>query len=250
MKHVNRNDSLYPKDLKKRGGSGMLVNKLSIKDAEDIIRKEGGTMTYSSMAFRAAVALTIAGFVARAILQGNATAVHLMLPSVAEYLGLLLMLPIVALIVPHEAIKKEARGGIKLLLFLSAIAAGWITWQSRKLGFPWMDTAGSEAATLWEWIANHQMHWPMLGAVFFSAIALPGRVRLLKKYGPPFYAVSLGCGMRVAILFLGIFLIPLVAGSSERVTWALWGLLLLGELLAIYMHWDLQTRLKKLDISV
>jgi hypothetical protein len=41
----------------------------------------------------------------------------------------------------------------------------------------------------------------------------------------------------VAVLFLCFFLIPIVVGSPERLTWALWSLILLAELLALAMHW-------------
>jgi hypothetical protein len=54
--------------------------------------------------------------------------------------------------------------------------------------------------------------------------------------------------MRVGILFLGFFLLPLVvSGTKVTNAWILWGLLLLAEVLTLWMHWDIQSRLEKRD---
>jgi hypothetical protein len=61
-------------------------------------------------------------------------------------------------------------------------------------------------------------------------------------------AVGLGCGMRVGIFFLGFFLVPfVVSGTKVTNAWILWGLLLLAEVLTLWMHWDIQKRLKQRD---
>jgi len=231
-------------------GSQKLANNLSVEEGRHLLQVEGGPITIGRAAQRLVIALVIAVFTARAIVLGHATAVHLFLPMLAEYLAVLVAVPLIQLKLKHPAIRKDSRGGVILLLFFAAAAAVYIAVQASRQGHPWVEQAAIETVFVRDWIVGHQMHWPMLGAAVGVLLALPGRVQMLYKYGPPFFAVGLGCGMRIAILVLGCFLVPWLIGSSTRLTWALWALLLLAEIGAVWMHWDIQQRLKKAGIQI
>ncbi|MBP7948235.1 MAG: hypothetical protein KA004_01175 [Verrucomicrobiales bacterium] len=231
-------------------GSRSQDTRLSVEDARHLVRVEGGELTPGRAAMRIGTAGIIAAFTAKAILKGKATAIHLALPMAAEYLVLLIALPLLQLKLRHPAIRKDARGGVFLLILLMVAAAVYTAIQAHRQGQGWSRQADLEWTRMWNWIVGHQMHWPMLGAALGVLLVLPGRVRMLYRHGPPFYAVGLGCGMRVAILALGCFLIPWVAGSSARLTWALWAVLLLAEIGAVLMHWDLQRQLKKEGVAL
>ncbi len=82
--------------------SAILVNKLTVKDAVHLVKTEGGSLSRGQIAFRAATILIIAAFTARAIVIGQATAWHLFLPMVGEYLVLLVSLPVISLIHPRQ----------------------------------------------------------------------------------------------------------------------------------------------------
>ncbi len=91
------------------------------------------------------------------------------------------------------------------------------------------------------------MQWPILIAFVCELAAIPGGVRNLYKYGPPFSGVSLGCAMRFVVLMFGCALLPWIIQSSPNVAWLLWGMILLAEVLALWMHYDIQTKLGEID---
>ena len=227
------------------GGQGKLVNNLTIADAQHLLRNEGGEMTVLQTVQRLMVVLVVAYFSARAIYLGEATATHLMLPMLGEYLVLLLTLPLLYAVMRHPAMRKDARSSVVLWIFFTLGFGLWVCFQMRKSGLAWPAQAGAELRRFWDWIVSHQMHWPMLGAAAGMLVGLPNRVRLLLKHGPPFTPVGLGCGMRIALLVLGAFVLPFLLGSSERLTWGLWTLLVLAEIVTLVMLWDIQRRLKK-----
>jgi hypothetical protein len=236
-----------------RGGTGdaaILHNKLTVGEAKHIIRSEGGVLTPSAIAYQVATVLAIAIFSARAIVLGEATAWHLFLPMVAEYLLLLILLPGVALYLRDPGMRKESRRGAILLAVIAAIGAGWITYQARSQAQPWTDAAAAQLAALRDWIVGAKMHWPILAALAARIGNLPARIAAFRRSGPPFDPVGIGCGMRAGLFVLGLFLLPWVVASSGKVVWALWTLILLAEAAALWMHLDIQMRLKKRGIEV
>jgi hypothetical protein len=230
--------------------SAILVNKLTVKDAVHLVKTEGGSLSRGQIAFRAATILIIAAFTARAIVIGQATAWHLFLPMVGEYLVLLVSLPVISLILHDKNLRQDARRSLSWLFAIAVITSLWIGSRSFDDGTVWTAQAKVELSRLYTWITSHQMHWPILGAMAAMIAGLPGRVAAFHRHGPPFMAVGLGCAMRLVIPLLGCFLLPLVAAGKFPVVWVIWTVLLLSELGALYMHWDLQRRLAKRGIEV
>lgn len=230
--------------------SAILVNKLTVKDAVHLVKTEGGSLSRGQIAFRAATILIIAAFTARAIVIGQATAWHLFLPMVGEYLVLLVSLPVISLILHDKNLRQDARRSLSWLFAIAVITSLWIGSRSFDDGTVGTAQAKVEFTRLFTWITSHQMHWPILGAMAAMIAGLPGRVAAFHRHGPPFMAVGLGCAMRLVIPLLGCFLLPLVAAGKFPVVWVIWTVLLLSELGALYMHWDLQRRLAKRGIEV
>ncbi len=73
----------------------MLVNKLTVDDARHLLKGEGGAITGAEFLLQIAAALVVAVLTARAIVVGEATVWHLLLPMVAQYIALIAALPIV-----------------------------------------------------------------------------------------------------------------------------------------------------------
>lgn len=228
----------------------ILVNKLSVRDAAHLVKTEGGSLSTGQIAFRLATVVLVAAFTARAIVLGSATAWHLFLPLVAEYLVLLLSMPVLALFVRDGDLKKEARKSLFWLFAIAVVASLWIASRSFDHGTAWSVQAKAEASRLLHWITGHQMHWPILGAAAAMVLGMPGRVAAYHRHGPPFMAVGLGCAMRILVPFFGCFLLPLIASGKTPLVWVIWTILLLAELGALWMHWDLQRRLARRGIEV
>lgn len=229
-------------------GDALLVKDLTVADARHLLKNEGGPLAPASLAYQLTSILVVSGFTAWALWRGTATVWHLALPSVAEYLALLLVLPLVYLLLGMKELRKDAVLSAIWIVGMLVVAAVATLVRSVRAGVPWQTQVIGDTHLLWQWIAEAHMHWPMAAAAGSVLLELPHRIGNLKRYGPPFYAVGLGCGMRIAVLILGFFLLPVVmSGSLARAAWILWGLLLLSELLAIWMHWDIQTRLRRLD---
>ncbi|MEQ1840675.1 MAG: hypothetical protein ABL994_09715, partial [Verrucomicrobiales bacterium] len=117
---------------KKKGDAdyGILVNNLTLKDAVPLVKTEGGSLSKGQIAFRVATILVVAAFTARAIVVGQATAWHLFLPMVGEYLVLLVSIPLISLILHDPALRKDARRSLYWILALAVIASLWIGSQS------------------------------------------------------------------------------------------------------------------------
>jgi hypothetical protein len=229
-------------------GSAMLVNKLSVKDARHILQTEGGELDASQIAIQVIQTIIVAGACAYAIWVGQATVWHLALPMVGEYIVLLAVLPIIYLFLRHEAMKKDTIGTLRLWAIFAIIIGVSVAVQSRKTGNPWTTQFQLDVQESWAWITDHHMHWAILFAMAGILLGLPGRIRNLYTYGPPFVPVGLGCGMRLGILFLGFFLLPfIVSGTATTNAWILLGLLVLADVLTLWMHLDIQRRLRKLD---
>ena len=230
--------------------SAILVNKLTVGDARDLLRSEGGPISVGRIAWRFITIVAVAAFTARAIVLGKATAWHLFLPMVGEYLVLLLSVPVLALILKDEGLRKDAKRSCLWLVVFAAAGAFWITYRSLDENVGWIPAAKSEATRLFTWITTHQMHWPILGAMTALVAGLPGRVAAFHRHGPPFMAAGLGCVMRLVIPILGCFLLPFLLEGSFPIVWVIWTVLLVAELTAIWMHWDLQHRLAKRGIKL
>lgn len=237
---------------KKSGEAGsMLVNNLSVADARHLLQTEGGELGASQIVVQVIQIAAVAGACAYAIWVGEATAWHLVLPMVGEYLILLAILPVLYLFLRHQAMRKDTIGSLRLWAIFALINAGAVAYQSHRSGIPWLQQFLLNIQQAWAWITDHHMHWAILFAMAGVLLGLPGRIRNLYEYGPPFVAVGLGCGMRVAVFFLGCFLLPFIAsGTQVSNAWILWALLLIAEILALGMHLDIQRRLKKLDAEV
>lgn len=232
------------------GNDGILVNKLTVRDGVHLLRNEGGEITAGRALFRAVTVLIVAAFMARAIVLGQATAWHLFLPMVGEYLVLMLSLPVINLIIRDPDLRKNARQSVNLLIGIAVIAALWIASRSFDTDHLFREQATIEFARLLHWITSHEMHWPIIGASVAMLMSLPGRVAAFHRHGPPFVAVGMGCAMRLVVALFGCFLLPAVMSDPSRIVWAIWTILLLSEIGALSMHWDLQKRLRKRGIEI
>lgn len=192
--------------------------------------------------------MIVAAFTARAIILGQATAWHLFLPMAGEYLVLLLSLPFINLMVLDKTLRQDTRRSIPWFVALIVVPGLWIASQAFDQNHSWPEQARIEWSLLINWITSHEMHWPILGASAAMLISLPGRVAAFHRNGPPFVGVSVGCAMRLIIPLLGCFLVPFIAAGKIPIVWLIWTILLLSEVGALVMHWDLQRRLVKRGI--
>jgi hypothetical protein len=224
-----------------------LINKLTVGEARHLLAGEGGPRTLAQGAIDLASVAIVAAFTFRAISAGNATAWHLFLPMVAEYLTLMLALPMLYAVLQHPGLRKDGVQALRLWIGFFVVAAIVEGVRAHEHGVPWQKQLSADGAAVWRWIADAGMHWPMLAAALGMAVALPGRVMNLYNYGPPFSGVSLGCGMRVAVMFLGALALPWAMEDATRMAWTLWTMILIAELLSIWMLWDVQKELEKVD---
>lgn len=226
----------------------MLVNDLTVGDARHLLKTEGGKLDASQIAIRLVSTAAVAIGCAYAIWAEHATVWHLALPMVAEYCVLLVAMPLLYLVIRHAALRKDAVGAVRLLAMLTVAAVIAVAVRSHQMGEPWRVQLSADLQTAWVWVRDHKISWAILAAMAGVLLELPGRLINFKKYGPPFSPIGLGCGMRVAVLFLGVFLLPIVAsGTAIRNAWILLGLLVLADILALLMHLDIQRRLEKMD---
>lgn len=223
------------------------MNNLTVADARHIIKCEGGELTAGDMAIEVTTSVIVAAALARAIWVGDATSWHLFLPMLAQYFALILVLPVIYLFIRHPGLRKDSIGALRLVLFLllaSAIALGV---QSYRTEISWQTLLGDYFAEAYRWVVDAQVHWPILLAVAAILWQIPRRIRNLYLHGPPFSGVSLGCAMRCVVPLFGCFLLPFIAAGKIPVVWILWVTIVAADILALWMHWDLQNRLRKLD---
>jgi hypothetical protein len=224
-----------------------LVGNLTVADARHTLLCEGGGLTLGQLVFELISVAIVAALTARAIIVGNATAWHLIMPMVAQYFALLLVIPAVYLVLQHPDLRKDALGSLRLCVGIMVILAIVTAVRARETGATWQQQLNSDAAVAWKWITDAEIQWPMAIASLAILAALPSRIHNLYKYGPPFSGVSLGCGMRVAVLLLGAFTLPWALEHRDRMAWTLWGMFLISEILTFWMLWDIQQNLKKVD---
>jgi hypothetical protein len=225
----------------------MLVNKLTVDDARHFLKGEGGAITAAEFLLQIAATFVVAALTARAIVVGDATVWHLLLPMAAQYVALIAALPIVQVVVRHPDLNKDALAALRLWLLYAFVMAVAVAVRSYQAHTPWQQQLRTDYHAAWNWIVDAEMHWPILVAFLGMALSIPGRVRNLFEHGPPFVGVSLGCAMRLIIIFLGGIAIPWAMSDPSRMAWYLWTVILLAELLALWMHWDIQRRLAKHD---
>ena len=224
-----------------------LVNDLTVDEARHLLRLEGGERGHRELVFQLLSAVAVATLSARAIVVGNATVWHLAAPMLAQYFAIILPIPVLYLLTPHPELRRYAVSCTWLLagyLAAAAIAMGVRCWLVET---PWHVQIPRDAAVAWHWIYDAQMHWPMLLAFCSEAGAMPGRVRNLFEHGPPFVSIDLGCAMRFIVLMVGCFSLPWLVGSATRMAWFLWAMISVAEVMALWMHWDIQRRLRKVD---
>ena len=236
-----------PPRKSQRSPTAPLVNNLTVADARHIVNCEGGELTAGEVAFELITTAIVSGTIARAILVGDATAWHLFLPMLAQYFALLLVLPVIYLFIRHPGMRKDSVGAVRLLVALLVISAIALGIQSYRMSVPWRELLDDYLAQAYRWVIDAHMHWPILAAVAAILWQIPRRVRNLYVHGPPFSGIGLGCAMRFVIPLLGCCLLPFIASGEIPAVWVLWAVILLADVLALWMHWDLQTRLCKLD---
>ena len=224
-----------------------LINKLTVGDARHLLSGEGGPRSLAQVALDLASVVIVSAFTFRAILVGNATAWHLVLPMVAEYFTLLIALPPLYAVLQHPDLRKDALGALRLSIGIIVLVVIVVAVRAPRHGVLWGQQFEADASHVWRWITDAGMHWPILVAALGMAIALPGRVHNLYEFGPPFSGISLGCGMRVVVLFLGALALPWALEDAHRMAWTLWTMILIAELLSLWMMWDIQHQLAKVD---
>ena len=224
-----------------------LVNNLTVADARHIVNCEGGELTPGALAIKLTTTAIVSATLARAIWVGDATAWHLFLPMLAQYFALILVLPVIYLFIRHPDLRKDSIGALRLVIALIMLAAVALGVQSYRTEIPWRPLLDDYLAEVYRWVVDAQMHWPILIAVAAILWQIPRRIRNLYVHGPPFSGVGLGCAMRFVVPLFGCFLAPFIAAGEIPVVWILWVTIVAADILALWMHWDLQARLRKLD---
>lgn len=224
-----------------------LIGNLTVADARHTLLCEGGGFTVGQLAFELVSVIVVAAFTARAIVVGNASAWHLIMPMVAQYFALILVIPALYLVLQHPDLRKDALGSLRLCVGLMVVIAIVTAVRARETGEAWQQQLNADAAIAWKWITDAEIQWPMAIASLSILAALPGRVHNLYEHGPPFSGVSLGCGMRFVVLLLGGFTLPWALEHRDRMAWTLWAMFVIAEILTFWMLWDIQQNLKKVD---
>ncbi len=240
----------------------ILVNQLTVADAQHLFRVEGGAITRSDVIFQLVSICTVSGFLARAILLGQVTIWHLFLPMIAEYFAYLVALPVIQIFVRHPELKKVSWQCLRII----AIETGVVV----VAGLVWPQMTGKGMTGQWSegwtvarnWIVGSGMHWPILLAAIYSAVNVNRNVRKLIEVGPPFMGPGMGCAMRILVFFFAGVALPVfgmvfagvlkdfhpslkISPDSMPVVWLVWSLLLISELCTLWMRWDIQNRLQR-----
>jgi hypothetical protein len=247
---IPRYDIAMPPANKTPDSQRKLIGNLTVADARHTLLCEGGGLTLGQLAFELISVVIVAAFTARAIVVGNATAWHLVLPMVAQYFALIFALPPLFLILQHPDLRKDALGSLRLTIGFTIAIAITIGVRAHQAGVPWQQQLNADASAAWKWVTDAEMQWPIAIACLGILAALPGRVHNLYKHGPPFSGVSLGCGMRFVVLMLGGLVLPWALEDRNRMAWTLWTMFLIAEVLTFWMLWDIQTNLKKVDAEI
>jgi hypothetical protein len=236
-----------PADKNSPRRSQYLTGSLTVDEARRMLRNEGGELPRTELILQLLSLAAVSALTARAIHVGHATVWHLALPMVAQYLAMTAALPVIYAAVRHPGLRNMAAGSLAVLAALAAAIAMLVARQAHQQGAPWREQFRVEVARAWHWTTDAEMHWPLLLAALGMLAALPARVRNLTVHGPPFIGAGLGCVLRAGVLLVGCVLLPWALKSSTRMAWFVWTAILIAEALALWMRWDLQQRLHKLD---
>jgi ABC-type proline/glycine betaine transport system permease subunit len=247
---------------KKNDDQQILVNKLSVVDAQHLHKIEGGFLSGWEILFQLVSIAFVHVFVARAIYLAQATIWHLVLPLVAEYYVYLLAIPLSQLVVRHGELATVSRQCLRVLAIqvaiMIAVGVAWPLASGKNVVDQWR--LGWDLA--WNWIVGTQMHWPILIAGVYSALNVKRNVDKLVEYGPPFAGPGVGCAMRILVFFFAIVLVPALAMflgplvlyffpglksflNEGAVVWFIWLIFLIADLGRLGMRWDIQRRLQR-----
>lgn len=235
------------KKPKKSPAGPMLVNRLSVKDARHLLKHEGGEATPLEYALQAGLIVITAWLSARAILREGATVWDLLLPGFAQFLALLIFIPLLQAWYRLRGMKREVIKCLGNLVFWGVVAAVAVAIRAGKQQIGWTDQLSRDTAWLMASTRERGMLWPMISASLGLVSSLPARFRALRDHGPPFVAISFGCAARALILFGGFFVFPLLVDHPERAPWFLWAAMLVADLVALHAIRDIRRRIRKLD---
>ncbi|MGL4512403.1 MAG: hypothetical protein ACRCT8_04875 [Lacipirellulaceae bacterium] len=232
--------------------SSILVQNLSVADARHLVKNEGGELTPAAIAWRAVSIVVTMGLLAWAIARGDATTWHLLLPYLGMYVVMIVSIPVAYAITRMHGLRDESRKSLRLWWLLPAIFAAVEFGRSRYAGADFVTQAWGDVEWFARSVVESRVHWAMLWAAANALMEFPQRLRNLRLYGPPFMGASLGCAMRLVVPLFGCFLLPFIAQAIETKStwwfpWGVWLTFVVAEVLALWMHWDLQTRLRKYD---
>jgi hypothetical protein len=218
---------------------------MTLAEARHFLQCEGGALSAWDIAVRVASAAAVVGFTARAIVVGGATVWHLTLPMLAQLVAVTLSIPVLYLATPHPSMWKDVRAALRMwsgIIVAAVIALAVRCWLR---GTSWQQQLVADSGVAWRWVADAHMQWPVLLAFVGELLAMPGRVRNVFRYGPPFVGVSMGCAMQFVVLIFGVFVLPwFVEGNMA---WFLWWMILIAEALTLWMHLDVQRQVRKVE---
>lgn len=248
---------------KNKPGPRILVNNLSVEDAQYLHKIEGGFLSVYELLFRLASLTLVHGLVARAIFMAQATVWHLVLPLLAEYYVYLITVPIFQTFVRHSELKQISWQCLRMLAIQFAALIGL------AVAWPWF--AGDDilqkwawgCETAWAWVVGTQMHWPILLAGVYAGLNVKDNVAKLRKFGPPFAGPGVGCAMRAVVFFLALVIVPATAmvlgplvlylfPSLEShlqvgaIVWLVWLVFAAADFGRVIMRWDIQRRLRRM----
>ncbi len=235
--------------------SKKLVNELTVRDARWMLLHEGQDRTVFELLLELVFLLATAGLVAYAIYKFNATPAHLLLPLIAQYAALNCGLPIWQMVYRLPPLNQFVRNAL-LNVVAWPIVIGIVTYiRSRQHEAPWNSQFQTDFQWAYHWVISHEMHWPMATAFLGILLSLSAKFRIFRDHGPPFCSVSMGCAMRILIMFLfAFFALPISFGNLDAVpflrnnaAWFLWATLFAADLLAFYLMVDVRRRLKAHD---
>jgi hypothetical protein len=234
---------------------------LTLEDARHIVLAEG-VLSRRELIIQIVWALAIAGLLAWAIVAGQATFWHMLVPMFAEYLACIVVLPFLQVFYRNADLKKDSRSCLRLIAFIIAGLAIACFVRSRMFERSFFGQFSDDWAVVWNWVVGFKMHWAILAAGLHASMNVTRSVRHLVRHGPPYMGPGLGCGMRITVIILAVIVVPafgmLILGVMNEFglgkfdirswispAWILWALLLTAELATLAMRCDLQRRLER-----
>lgn len=265
---MNNQKSKRTESKKPTGKKSAFNEKLTAAEAKHLLMTEGGEMTLRETLIQIAWALAVSGALAWAIVKGQATIWHLVVPLVAEYLCLVVALPLIYLYMRHPDLKSEFTKCSRALLLFVIVIVGTIVGRAIYLERPVIEQLKTDSQWLSDWIINHQVHWALLVAVVHAGRSLRKSVRNLIEHGPPFIGGGMGCAMKIVVLVFAVIFVPVFGMLGLGIlkdfgvrsfppaswgppqnwvapVWVAWALLLIADLATVWFLWDIQSKLKQ-----